>query len=329
MQATTRNRYILRAATLVVTALVLVVVVRALRRDGPAALEAWRAARVRWGWVVAAAGCGLLAPAATSVGWRRLLTDMGLPVDYGWVLRLTLVSNIGRYLPGGKAWQLGIVAMMSAERGLPGPLVAGTSFLHGVVGLVVGAILLLPLGGAMIGGAGPLFALAAAGLAALLALPAVLRRMPRLRLLLARRINGIDTVSTATLWSLMWTAAAAWLASGGMLYSLAWALLPSPGAPPSLYAVAWIGPFLAGLLAVFSPAGIGVRDGAMQATLVAAGVASSSALLLVIVSRIFSTLVELIPACVLLVLGQLASRRDGAPVSGAPAERGVPADAGV
>ena len=319
MQATERKKFLLRVATLLVMALVLYFVVGALRRDGPAALEAWRTARVRWSWVGIATVLAFVGPVVSALGWQRLLIDLGVPVRFGWVLRLFLVSNLGRYLPGGKAWQLGIVAMMSTERGLPAALVTGSSFLLGIVGMGVGAILLLPLSGAMIGGAAPLFALGVAGLEALLALPAILRRTPRLRAQLARRVPGIDTVTSATMWAVTWTAAVAWCAWGVALYALAWALLPSPGAPLALYVAAWIGSFLAGLLAVFSPGGLGVREGAMQTALVAAGVTTSSALLVVIVVRVFQTVLEIVPALILLVLGRRSARPDAA--------RAVPADA--
>jgi hypothetical protein len=316
MPATARRRYVLRAASVVVTALVLVFVAGVLRRDGPAALEAWRAARVRWAWVGVATACGFIGPATSVVGWRRLLGDLGLPVRFGWVLRLFLLSNLGRYLPAGKAWQLGIVTVMSTERGLPAALVVGTSFLHALFGAVVGFILLSTLGGALFPGAGPLLALGVAGLAGLLALPTALRRFPSLRARLVKRISGIDTVDTATMWTVTWTAAVAWSAWGAALYALAQALLPTPVAPLGIYIAAWVGSIFAGLLAVFTPLGLGVREGAMQATLVTAGLEPSGALLLVIVVRVFATILELVPAAILLAAEQFAAREPSLRLAG-------------
>ncbi|CAA9302629.1 MAG: hypothetical protein AVDCRST_MAG68-588 [uncultured Gemmatimonadetes bacterium] len=292
----------------VLSILVIAGLVAALRRDGPAALEAWRTADVRWSWVALATALGLGGHAVAAFGWRRLLVDLGLRVQYGWVLRVFLVSNMGRYLPGGKAWQMGIVGVMSTERGLPAIVVAGSSLLHGIVGVAVGAILLLPLGGTLFGGAQALFALAAAGLASLIALPRILRLFPGVRAALAARITGIDTVSSATMWALVWTAAAGWLSWGVALYALAWALLPAPTPAIPLFIAAWIGPFLAGLLAVVSPAGVGVREGAMQAALAAVGLAPSAALLLTLASRIWVTMIEVVPAAVLLAARRGAGR---------------------
>jgi uncharacterized membrane protein YbhN (UPF0104 family) len=309
-RVTDRRRLVVRAVAVVLSVLVVAGLVAALRRDGPAALEAWRTAEVRWGWVALATVCGLAGHAAAAFGWRRLLRDLGLRVPYGWVLRVVLVSNLGRYLPGGKAWQMGIVGVMSTEQGLPALVVAGSSLLHGIVGMAVGAILLLPLGGALFGGAASLFALALAGVAALIALPAILRLFPRVRAAAARRLTGIDTVRGATMWTLVWTAAAGWCAWGFALYALAWALLPAPSPAPASFMAAWIGPFLAGLLAVVAPAGVGVREGAMQTALTAIGLAPSAALLLTLASRIWVTVVEVVPAALLLLVRQRGAAPD-------------------
>jgi uncharacterized membrane protein YbhN (UPF0104 family) len=305
-----RRKALVRGVAVVLSILVIAGLVSALRRDGPAALEAWRTADVRWSWVALATGLGLGGHALAAYGWRRLLLDLGLRVGYGWVLRVFLVSNMGRYLPGGKAWQMGIVGVMSTEKGLPALVVAGSSLLHGIVGVAVGAILLLPLGGTLFGGAQALFALAAAGVVGLIVLPRILRLFPKLRAALAGRIPGIDTVNSATMWALVWTAAAGWLSWGVALWAMAWALLPAPSPPVPLFIAAWIGPFLAGLLAVVSPAGVGVREGAMQAALAAIGLAPSAALLLTLASRIWVTVIEVIPAAVLLAARRGSGRQE-------------------
>jgi uncharacterized membrane protein YbhN (UPF0104 family) len=65
----------------------------------------------------------------------------------------------------------------------------------------------------------------------------------------------------------------------------------------------FVGSYLAGFLALFSPGGIGVRETTMQEFLEAAGVTSGDALVLVVASRVWLTMLEVLPALLLLALG--------------------------
>jgi hypothetical protein len=145
------GRILLRSGALLLTVGVAVALVRALRRDGPAALEAWRTADVDPAWIAFAACAGVAGHLIFAVGWRRLLLDCGVPITFGHTARLFLASNLGRYLPAGKAWQMSIVGVMAAEHNLPAVTVAATSLFHGLLGVVVGALLLLATGGAVLG----------------------------------------------------------------------------------------------------------------------------------------------------------------------------------
>jgi uncharacterized membrane protein YbhN (UPF0104 family) len=104
------------------------------------------------------------------------------------------------------------------------------------------------------------------------------------------------------MFTVVWTAALNWIAWGVALYALAMAVLPHSEAPIAAYVAAWIGPFLAGLIATFAPAGIGVRDELMRAVLTNAGLPAASALVLVIIARVWTTLFEIIPAIAILAL---------------------------
>jgi glycosyltransferase 2 family protein len=307
-------RIALRVAAILLTGVIIVALGRTLWRDGPAAWAAWRAADVRWSWVIAATVFALAGHVATVVGWRRALIDLEMAVSFWQVARFFLVSNLGRYLPGGKAWQMGIVGVMSAEHGLSSVLVAGISLLQGTVGVAVGAILLAATGGAALGLAGAWLVLPVAGIVGLVISPIVLARLPRLHAAVVRTLPSIASVTPSTMWALVWTAAASWVAWGVALYALAWALLPEPGASIPTYIAAWIGPYLAGLIAIVTPAGLGVRDGAMQAMLGSA-MTAGSAMVLVVVTRVWVTILEVIPALALLALRQRRNRT---------AERGLP-----
>ena len=295
-------RLVLRLLAVVLSLLVIAGLVRALRRDGPAALAAWRAADVKWGWITLAFAWGLVGHAIYAVGWRRLLTDCGVVVTFWQTARFYLVSNLGRYLPAAKAWQMSIVAVMAAEHHLPAAAVAATSLFQGMIGVGVGALLLLATGNAVLGVAPIWFVLPVGGIAALLAVPHVIKSLPRMRAVIIKRMPGIDSVSVGTMWALVWTATASWIAWGSALYSLAVGLLPRAEASLIAYIAAWIGPFLAGLIAIVAPAGLGVRDEMMRTMLTAAGLNSGGAIIVVVVARVWTTILDVVPAFFVLAL---------------------------
>ena len=304
--ATSKNRSTLqlslRILAVVLSALVCYGLVQALRRDGPAALAAWRAADVRWTMVVVAAAFALAGQGIYVVGWQRLLNDYGVKSSFWLTAKFFLVSNLGRYLPGAKAWQMGIVGLMAAQNGLPAATVAATSLFQGMIGVAVGAILLFWTGGAVLQIPRIWFVLPIVGIIGLLALPALLKAVPPVHALLRKRMPGTESLTTGTMWSLVWTAAASWVLWGIALYALAAALLSDPGASLITYLAAWIGPFLAGVIAMVAPAGLGVRDELMRTILISANVSASSAIMIAVVARVWATVLEVVPALFVLAI---------------------------
>lgn len=304
-----RLRLVFRVITAILSVLVIIALVLAIRRDGPAALDAWRAASVRWTWVVISIACGLSGHAFLVVGWRRLLTDSGIPIAYSLTARLLLVSNFGRYLPAAKVWQMGIVGIIAAENNLPATRVAVSSLFHGLVGMVVGVILLFGTGGVVLGVHPGWLAIPVSGVAALLAAPAVLNLLPRLRSTIVQRLPSVESVTAGTMWALVWTCALSWIAWGIGLYALALGLMPQPGASVVAHIAAWIGPLLAGVASVVAPAGLGVRDEVMRTMLVASGASVGGAIIVVVVARVWATALEVMPALVFLALRQRKRHR--------------------
>jgi uncharacterized membrane protein YbhN (UPF0104 family) len=286
-----------------------VVLVQVMRRDGPAALAAWRAAHIQWGWIAFSVACALAGHAFFVVGWRRLLRDSGVRASFWPLARIFLVSNLGRYLPAGKAWQMAIVAMMATEQRLPSAILAASSLFQGALGVAVGAVVLFAAGGATIGLPAAWLVLPVVALVGLLAAPAILKLFPRVQAVIARRVPGIDSVTAATMWALVWTAGASWILWGIALRGLASGLLPEPGASMTAYIAAWAASFLAGIIAVVSPAGLGAREGVMQAVLTKSGMTPADVLILLIVARAWATVLDVVPAALVLVLRRWSSGR--------------------
>lgn len=315
-----RLRLALRAVATLLAIAVVAVLIQTLRRDGPGALAVWRAAHVRWEFVALAIGCGFAGHGTYLIGWRRLLNDSDIRVPLWPLAKIFLVSNLGRYLPGGKAWQMGIVGLMAVEADLPAAQLAASSLLQGVIGVVAGAIVLFVTGGATVGLPIGWIVVPVAGILSILFAPRIIERIPALRAALIRHVHGIATVTIATMWALIWTSVASWLLWGLALYNLARALLPTAGAPLVSYEAAWSGSFLAGLLAVVSPAGLGAREGVIQVVLERAGMAVSNVLLVVVVTRAWITLMDVVPALMVLAFRKRATMN--VPIIGRHTHRG-------
>jgi uncharacterized membrane protein YbhN (UPF0104 family) len=303
-----RFRGVLRFAAAALSVVMIVVLGRVLWRDGPAALDAWRNAHVRWRWVAFSVVAALAGHAIYIVGWRRLLADLGIRAPFWTLARPFLVSNLGRYLPAGKAWQMAIVALMATEQQLPSAILAGTSLLQGIVGVGIGAVVFFAAGSTTIGLPTMWLVLPAAGLTGLLLIPAIIRSFPRLQVTAKRVVPGVDAVTAATMWALVWTSATSWVLWGIALYGLASALLTTPVASVAAYVAAWAGSFLAGLMAVVAPAGLGAREGVMQAVLSRASMSPGDVLVLVIVARVWVTLLDVVPAGLVLVFRRARER---------------------
>lgn len=232
---------------------------------------------------------------AAAALWGRMARELGGPaLRPGTAARIVFTANLGRYLPG-KVWQMAGLALLARRAGMSATLgatagVLGQTFL--LAGAAVwGASLLAGLEG---GGPWPMLALGVLGLFLVVAtVPALFRglvgavfrlgRVPREHLPAFDTLFGLRwLVAYVALWAIYVTAFVVLLRGLGFeggFFELG---------PP--FAAA----YLLGYVAVFAPAGIGVREGFLIAFLrpelgaAAVGVA--------IVARIWMTVVELLPA---------------------------------
>lgn len=303
------RRRLFRTAAVVLTLIVTVALAQSLHADGPAAVKAFRASVVRWHWIVLSCMVGFVGHAVSILGWRKLLFDMGIRLSLRENVRMFLVGNLGRYLPAGKAWQMGIISSMAAERGFPAAQLAASSLLQGFVGVVIGAALLFLLGARLLGRS-PFWSIVPAfGLALLLAIPRMIRASTWLRDRLRDRLPGFETTSIVTMATLALSSILSWTLYGVALYLLARGLIGDQAESLLTYIVAWIGSLLAGVVAVVSPAGLGVREASMQWILTRAGTPSGAALIIVVVARVWSTMMEVIPAAMMLAIGRARTNR--------------------
>lgn len=279
-----------------VTVLVLVFVVRAL-------LANWEQLRslefdVVWHPAsIAAAVLVTLATYALQVGsWGRVLTGWGQRTRYGTAARIWCLANLARYVPG-RVWGVAGLVMLAQRAGIASWAAAASTVAVQALGIgtafVVGAL-------AAPSRSTPLALLAAAlaafGTLGLLAWPRVVERVSRLFPAAApwRPLDVPHALQAGALTLL------AWITYGTAFWLLAQGVGVAGLRPVTAAGVFAIG-YIVGLVAIFAPGGIVVREAALVALLTPI-VGSGGAVALSIASRIQLTLTEVAAAAVALAV---------------------------
>jgi hypothetical protein len=113
----------------------------------------------------------------------------------------------------------------------------------------------------------------------------------------------------------IWLAAASTTASW-LLYGLAFALFahgisPRATGNATSYIAVYTGSYLAGYLALFAPGGVGIREAALVIAMPRFGLASAAdAAVIAIASRLWLTILEILPGLLLFRSGSTQTARD-------------------
>lgn len=226
---------------------------------------------------VAAVAASAVAVSAYGLVWPVLLRRLGTPAPFSWIA-LFFKSQLGKYLPGS-VWQYAGRVGLARSRGVSvqvGLASIVAEVIYSAVAAAVASSLLL---GWI---AAPAILLGLVVLALLLGgrLAGLLARAP-----LARRATRAAPVAVG-LYLLVWAAyGIAFWATGRALFAV-----PASDLPRyiGVFALAW----LAGLVAVFAPGGIGVRE-AVIVGLLGGRLGQADAIVLAATSRIVLTAIDL------------------------------------
>ena len=227
--------------------------------------------------------------------WGRIVRELGGPgLPTADSIRMFMIANLGRYLPG-KVWQIAGLAALAKGRGVPAATAAGAAVIGQGIAVVAAAAVGM---GALLGAPDPYPRWGVVGMglvvvaAALLAVPTLFRRIVGAWFRLTRtdtrpEVDGVHALRWLALYTLNWA-----------MYALSfWVLARSLGlgGDPIPVASAFAAAYVLGYLMVFAPAGLGPREGFLIIFLTPhLGAAPSG--VLAIVARVWTTLVEVVPA---------------------------------
>lgn len=258
--------------------------------------QLWRREPVGFGDVdggvfAAAVVASIVAVSAYGLVWPFLLRRLGIPASFSWI-GLFFKSQLGKYLPGS-VWQYAGRVGLARNRGVP-VQVALVSVAAEVLysALAAGLAVSLLLGSAAAAGI-------ILGFAGLVALAIALRQRVVRLIERAPSLPGGLRLDRATARAALGAAPSAtslYLVVWG-LYGLAFwttgrALFAVPVSDLSWYIGAFALGWLAGLVAVFAPGGIGVRE-AVIAALLSSRLGQADAIVLAAMSRIILSAVDL------------------------------------
>jgi uncharacterized membrane protein YbhN (UPF0104 family) len=216
-------------------------------------------------------------------------------------IRIYMVANLGRYVPG-KVLQLVGLTWLARREGVPGPVALGAAVIGHAIALIgagcigAGTLLNAPppwnrLGWVLLGMGFVLVVVTSVPRTAVILQRFWLRlaRVDEQDLALARGLRGFGARWTMR-YGLNWT-----------LYALGfWLFAVGLGGQLSVWdaAPAFAAAYVAGYLALFAPAGIGIREASLVVFL-GASVGPEPALALAVAARLWITLLEVVPAALL------------------------------
>jgi uncharacterized membrane protein YbhN (UPF0104 family) len=255
-----------------------------------------------WGLLAVSAGCVLASYAILIWTWQRTVRAWGERLGFGEGARIWFISNLGRYLPG-KIWQIGAMGVMAQRAGVSATAAVGSSLVVSVVNVLVGIAVAFATGAGNLGA--PTWAMpltvAAAGLT--VATPWLLPFIARTASKLFRREFKTPALPANAIWVAAAGCAAAWILYGFAFRFLHISVLGVSTGNAMHSTAAFTASYIAGFLVLFAPGGIGVRELALQQLLTRFGIAAEAeAWLVVFASRIWLTVIEVLPGLILLLL---------------------------
>jgi hypothetical protein len=274
-----------------------------------------RAEPIAWhlspGWIALSLALVLATYAVQVESWRRMLAGWGPRLGWLEAARVWVLSSMGKYLPG-KVWAVAGMALLARRRGVPPWAATASAILLQVVAVGTGALVTAATGMAALelerpGSRVALLAVMAASLAVLAAVlsPRVARGLVALGGGAGQGGERLTPPAGAVVFGIS-ANLVAWVVYGLALWCLARGTLPLVGLPVTSAVGAFAGSYIAGLLFLLAPGGLGVREGVFVLML-QDRIGPANALALAAVSRLGMTLAD-----ALAVVPFLSSLREGA-----------------
>jgi hypothetical protein len=272
--------------------------------------------RLDAGWIALAGAIVLLTYTILVAAWKLVITGWGERLGYRRAAWIWTISNLGRYLPG-KIWSVASLALLAQREGVASWAAVGAAVAMQAIATGSGvAVVAAAAPGAVSAASLAVAAAVAAATIGSLVSPAVVAMIAKVTGREGLRPLPIAAVAVAGA-----AMTVAWVGYGLAFWALARGTLGPTDLGLGVATGVFAAGYLIGLLALFAPGGLGVREAVLVALLTPA-VGSGGAIVLSVASRVLLTLTEGVAALAGLALGGRATRarpeagRSGAPPAG-------------
>ena len=307
MIATRRNLFL--AAQWIFAAAIVWAAVRSLRGQWSAAADRLATLSIGWGWIAAATVGVFLTYLLLIETWRRILTGWQAHLPFGVASRIWFISNLGKYVPG-KIWSIAAMSVMAREHAVSPMAAAGSSILIQLVTVATGIALVLVTGIRAIDQPAVAVVIGVVLAAGIASIPVVLPRLARAVGSLTGKAIEVPPLPASTLWLSVARSLLSWIAYGVAFQLFVRGVLGSATGASSSYIAVYAGSYIIGFLALFAPGGVVVRESALVAGMVRLGLASQpDAFAVAVASRLWLTIVELLPGFLYMALARRSSNR--------------------
>jgi uncharacterized membrane protein YbhN (UPF0104 family) len=303
------RRNIIRAAQVIFAVLVLWFIVRALAKQWHEIGGRLANLHIEWGALVLASLLVFIAYAVLIETWRRVLGAWNARLSWSTAAEVWFASSLAKYIPGN-IWALAALGVMARERGASGVAAAGSSIIVNVLNLVSGIALVLLFAAPLVPYAAVLGAVALAVVAFAVAAPFVLPPVIRWACRFTGRTIAVPEIPHSTTWLSLAGTAFAWCAYGVAFKLFAIAIVGGSAVQGTtvLYVAAYTAAYILGFVTP-TPAGLGVREAGLIEALSRLGLTSAGdAVIIAITSRLWLTVLEVIPGLIALAVGHTRTR---------------------
>jgi uncharacterized membrane protein YbhN (UPF0104 family) len=228
-------------------------------------------------------------------GWRGVVLSMGEFLSWPQAAKVTMVSNLGKYLPG-KVWAIAGAALLAEREGVKPAAAVASAFILQALSLASGLVLIavlapeamrsLPQGGSI-----ALMVIAGLAVGGLL-LFVVPGGLELVRRWLPGPLKTLQSVAPGPLLLGLLANVVGWAAYGVSFMLLVRGLLPDLAVSWATATAVFTASYLIGLVAAFAPGGIGPREFAFV-LLLTPTVGAKAAVALAVASRLLLTITEL------------------------------------
>ncbi len=274
--------------------------------------------RPRVGPLVAGSLITMLTYVYVVIAWRYCLSWWGASLRVLSALRIYFVSNLARFIPG-TVWQFVGLGAMAVEEGISPLAATGAVLLQQLVLLTTGLAVALAGAPELVGGwtrevprAGMIVSVLGAVVFFALVIPSLLPTVGRVLDRALRREISWPRPPVSAFAGYVLALVVPWLAYGVAFWLFAVAFLGDAAPSLGVALTAYTASYVAGLIAVFAPGGIIVREAALVGAL-APMLGAQNALFLAIGSRLWLLVLEVITAVGALLVYRVAKRAPAIP----------------